>query len=281
MTIRAPAPGSRPSRVTRLALMRLLLAGGLVLVWNVAAWVTPPEARSDGQSPPQAKDPLPSILVDVNTATWKPRGRVLFDVTATVRNKLSGAGFPIVRDAAEPHDLTLTLDYREERGRQYDFTTYQTIVTGRFRLERPGSTPLLDLTVQEQSGEDLGGTPPYIDAIQRFETHPSVFFLGDIVRGRLRGESARAPALMAGLRRELQAESAGVDPLSTPHTMTVADSTLPKLARHRAIRELGRLGDPQAVPFLRELLSHEDPEIQQTAGQALARIESQGIAEHR
>ncbi len=281
MIIRDPAPGSRPSPVTRLALMRLPLAGGLLLVWSVAAWVTPPEARSDGQSPPQAKDPLPSILVDVNTATWKPRGRVLFDVTATVRNKLSGAGFPIVRDAAEPHDLTLTLDYREERGRQYDFTTYQTIVTGRFLLERRGSSPLLDLTVQERSGEELGGTPPYVDAIQRFETHPSVFFLGEIVRGRLRGDSARAPALIAGLRRELQAESAGIDPLSTPHTMTVGDTTIPALARHRAIRELGRLGEPEAVPFLRELLSHKDPNIQHAAGLALAQIESQETAERR
>ncbi len=279
--IRDPVPHPCPGCSARLPLPRLLAVGGLLQIGLWAGLVNPLAARGDMQVPGQPNDPVPSILVEVNTATWKPRGRVLFDVTATVRNKLSAAGFPIVRDEAEPHDLTLTLEYREEQGRQYDFTTYQTIVTGRFRLERPGSTPLLDLTVQEQSGEDLGGTPPYIDAIQRFETHPSVFFLGDIVRGRLRGESARAPALMAGLRRELQAESAGVDPLSTPHTMTVADSTLPKLARHRAIRELGRLGDPQAVPFLRELLSHEDPEIQQTAGQALARIESQGIAEHR
>lgn len=244
--------------------LRLLLGSGLLLVWACAA---PADA-------PAADAPLPSVLVEVRTATWKPRGRVLFDVKATVRNKLSGVGFPIVRDAEQPHDLTLKVDYREERGRQYDVTAYQTIVTGRFRLEGQGSTPLLELSVQERSAEQLGGTPPYIDAIQRFETNPSVFFLGDIVRERLQGERGRAPALMAGLRRVLRKDASRIDPLSAPHTMMAAESSLPRVARHRAIRELGRLGDPRAVPFLRELLSHDDPAIRQTAGQALAAIES-------
>lgn len=273
MTSRDQGRRSRPGRGALLAPARLLVGGGLLLVWAVLS--SPLEARDETTGPAQPNEPLPSILVDVSTATWKPRGRVLFDVTATVRNKLSGVGFPVVRDEAEPHDLILMLEYREERGRQYDFTTYQTIVTGRFRLEGQGSTPLMDLTVQERSGEQLGGTPPYIDAIQRFETHPSVYFLGDIVRERLRGEPARAAALMAGLRRELQAGTARIDPLSAPHTMMAGETTLPRVALQRAIRELGRLGDPEAVPFLRELLSHQDPTIQQAAGQALVRTESQ------
>ncbi len=264
-----PARRSRPCRAAPLAPRRRGVAGGLLLALIWAALANPLAVRGDTMTPARPNDPLPSILVEVQTATWKPRGRVLFDVTATVRNKLSGAGFPIVRNAAEPHDLTLALDYREEQGRQYDVTTYQTIVTGRFRIEERGSAPLLDLTVQERSGERLGGTPPYVDAIQRFETNPSVYFLGEIVRGRLRDEPTRSRALIAGLRRELQAATSGVDPLSAPHTMMVGDSTVPALAHQRAIRELGRLGDPEAVPFLRELLLHKDPEIQQAARQAL------------
>lgn len=249
--------------------MRRLVVGGLWLVWIWAAVTDPGAARGDTTKPVQPDERLPAILVEASTATWKPRGRVLFDVTATVRNKLSGAGFPIVRDATEPHDLTLTLEYREERGRPYDFTTYETIVTGRFQLEGRGSTPLLELTVQERSGAQLGGTPPYIDAIQRFESNPSVYFLGEIVRARVRGEPDRTPALIAGLRRELEAEASRLDPLSAPHTMMARESTVPRLAHQRAIRELGRLGDPEARPFLRELLSHEDPKIQQAAEQAL------------
>lgn len=274
MMSRGPAPRSRRGGAALPPLAWLLVGGVLPVVWSWAGLANPLAARGDTAVPARPSDPLPSILVEVSTATWKPRGRVLFDVTATVRNKLGGAGFPIVRDAAEPHDLTLTLDYREEQGRQYDFTTYQTIVTGRFRLEGQGSPPLLDLTVQERSGEQLGGTPPYVDAIQRFETHPSVFFLGDIVRERLRGEPARASALIAGLRRELLAAQAKVDPLSAPHTMLIGESALPGLAHRRAIRELGRLDDPEVEPFLRELLSHQDPKIRQAAEHALAGTES-------
>lgn len=265
-----PARRSPRGRTARPTVTRRLVGGGLLVVWLWQALAIPLAVSGDTTRPARPGDPLPSILVEVRTATWKPRGRVLFDVTAAVRNRLSGAGFPIVRDAAEPHDLTLALEYREERGRQYDVTTYQTIVTGRFRLEGRGATPLLEFTVQERSGEQLGGTPPYIDAIQRFETNPSVYFLGEIVRGRVRGDPARAAALMAGLRRELQSETSGIDPLSAPHTMMAGESILPRLAHQRAIRELGHLDDPEAVPFLRELLSHKDPGIQQAARQALA-----------
>lgn len=277
-TMRGPVAGGSTRPVTP----GLCLAGGLLVLCGTALLVPAPAAGSD-RPPVRAEqdDSLPSILVEVRTATWKPRGRILFDVTATVRNRLSSAGFPIVRDAAQPRDLTLTLDYREKRGRQYNFTTYQTIVIGRFQLESQDSSRILDLRVQEQSGQELGGTPPYIDAIQRFETHPSVYFVGDIVKGILRGEPDRALALIAGLRRELETESSGIDPLGAPHTMTAEDSALPQLARQRAIEELGQLGGPQVVPFLRDLRSHKDPEIQQAARHALDRIEAQDTAEHK
>lgn len=275
----ARSDGSGSARAALPALTRRLVRGGMVVAWAWTAVLTPLPARGAATVPAQLQDPLPSILVDVSTTTWKPRGRILFDVTATVRNKLSRVGFPVVRDAAAPHDLTLTLDYGEERGRQYDLTTYQTIVTGHFRLEGRDSTPLLDFTVQERSGDQLGGTPPYIDAIQRFETNPSIFFLGDLVLARLRGEEARAPALVAGLRRELGGETSGIDPLSAPHTMMMGESHLPRLAHRRAIRELGRLGGAAAVPFLRDLLSHDDPTIQHAARRALAKTESQETVE--
>lgn len=245
----------------------------LAVAWAACAGLAGPPAVT--ATTVEREPTLPAVTVDVRTATYKPRGRVLLDVLGLVRNRLRDAQIPLARDGSAPGTVTLSVDYQEERGAQYEFDTYATIVTGRFRLTGPDSAPLFDMTVRERSGEELFGTPPYIDAIQKFETNPYVYFLGNVVREHLVGRGDETAALIHGLREMMGAEAAGFDPLSAPHTMLEAETTYPTRARERTVRELGRLGDPRAVPVLTELLSHSDETTRTLAAQALA-----GITEH-
>jgi len=92
-----------------------------------------------------------TIYVNVTSSTWMPRGRTLLDIAPTIRTKLDSAGFTVVRNQSDLHDLILTIQYREEQGRQYRIDTYGTDITCVVRLEHAELGPLLDLTIRESS----------------------------------------------------------------------------------------------------------------------------------
>ncbi len=273
MAILTARPRSERSARVMFRSRKTALCCGLVIGWVFSLvpgdWTRAQAVAAQGDA---ARDPARTILLEVTSSTWVPRGRTLTEVGPGIRNKLRSAGFTVVSDASVPHAQTLSVAYREARGRQYRIDTFGTEITCRLRLEHAALGTLLDVTVRESSGEQYLGTPPYIEAIQEFETNPYVYFLADLVKGRVVSGLDVTESLIEGLERLTKVTTSGYDPLSAPHSMTHLETGWAGAARNRTIVELGRLGDPRAVPLLTHLLTDSDPKARRLSAVALGAI---------
>lgn len=213
-----------------------------------------------------------TIYVDVVASTWMPRGRTLSDIAPSLRTKLALAGFSVTRDRADPHELTLKVRYREEQGRQYRFDTYGTDITCVVQLEHADLGPLLDLTIQESSTYPETGTPPYLEALEKFVTNPYFYLLGDLVKGRVMSRRDTVGSLVEGLRRLTDHEPGKSDPLKGEYLMVSDEVMFFTAARENVIQELGRLKDPRAVSILTRLLKHTDRRVRLFSVRALRSI---------
>ena len=180
----------------------------------------------------------------------------------------------MVTTSSDPHDFILTIDYREEQGRQFSINSYGTDITCAIRLEDDNKEILLDLTVQESSGDQNLGTPPYIEAVSRFETNPYIYLLGDVVKGRTVMGLDTTGSLIKGLERLAAIDTSGFDPLSAPHSLSDADSPYGTQALYNTIQEVGRLEDLRALPVLTQVLHHRDAHARLLSVQVLGRIGS-------
>lgn len=210
-----------------------------------------------------------SVYIDLTFSTWHPRGRTLSQIGPALKIKLTNAGFTVVPKASDPHDLTLKVRYREERGQQYKFDTYGTEITCEVKLEHASAGSLLDLTIRETSGAYDSGTPPYLEALERFDTNPYFYFLGEIVSSRTRSRSDVTEALIRSLQHMIQAETPKTEQLQDAHGFLPGESLYPALVRENTIRELGRLRDDRAVPVLTALLGHASRQTRLASIEAL------------
>jgi len=221
--------------------------------------------------------PAKTIYMDIAFTTWMPRGKTLADVAPSLRTSLASAGFTVVRNSTESHDLTLKVDYREERGEQYKFDMYGTDITCVIQLEHPELGPLLDMTIRESSANPESGTPPYLETLERFQTNPYFYFLGQFVRASITSRPDRTGVLLQSLQRLMDNESRKSD-LHRPDLgdgmleMVHGETLYPLLVRENTIRELGRLKDPQAVPLLTTLLGHGNRQVRLLSVRALGAI---------
>lgn len=214
------------------------------------------------------------IFLEAKSSTWMPRGRNLLDVGPLVRDKLSSRGFLLKTAQSDPPLHALRVDYQETRGHQYTLDSFGTNISCEIELTHPTLGTLLNLTVQESSGRQTFGTPPYVVALQKFQTNPYIYFLGDIVRGRAIEGLDLSQSLMKGFRRVLQEKKGLVDPLLNPHSMEEAESSYALQAQAKTLTELGRLKNPGAVPFLREMLHHSDSKLRVLSVKALGALAS-------
>ncbi len=248
--------------------LRLLSCVALACLVSGAA-VAPAAAPTLTDKQVQILNRAKTIYVDVTASTWMRRGRTLSDVAPSLRTKLALAGFTVVRNQADRHDLTLKVLYREEQGRQYRIDTYGTDITCVVQLEHAGIGPLLDLTIQESSTYPETGTPPYLEALEKFIANPYFYLLGDLVKGRVVSRLDTTGALIEGLRRLAEHEPVKSDPLKGEYLMLSDEVMFYTSARENVIQELGRLKDPRAVPLLTRLLGHSDPRVRLLSVRAL------------
>ena len=253
--------------------------GGLFSLFVLCLVMRPPVAPAEeqmvGGAERQLVDRATTVYVDATSSTWRSRGRVSFQVVPSVRMKLQSAGFAVVQNQTDPHDLTLKVEYREERGSQFRIDLYATDISLVASLEHPTEGQLLRLTIRESSGLNEMGNAPYLQVLQRLETNPYFYFLGDIIRGHVVSRLDMTGALIEGLERiEAKDQSILMSPLGDQ--LPAAESTLPtfeshyaRLAREKTIHELGRLQDPRAVPVLVTLLEHPDPGVRLASVRAL------------
>jgi hypothetical protein len=186
-----------------------------------------------------------------------------------VRRKLTAAGLATVRERTEPHELTLVLDYREERGREYGIDHYGTDFSCRVLLEHKTLGPLLDYTIREPAPSEETATPPYLESLARLEANPYLYLIGDLVRGRVLSRLDRTGALVQGLERLNDFDSSKLDHPQDGHSMAPTEVVYLSQAQENTIRELGRLQEPRAVPALERLVRHKERRLRLAAVEAL------------
>ncbi len=247
--------------MTRAAVARSILSLSLL--------VAPPSILADEQASGGAHSQLadlPNVYLQVTSSTWRSRGRVSFALAPSLKMKLGSAGFTVVENRTDPHELTLQVEYREERGRQFRIDLYGTDITCAITLEHEQQGQLLHVTVRESPTYADRDTGPYIEVLHRFETNPYYYFLGDIVKGRVVSRLDVNGSLVLGLERLVEAESrltsADAEAASNPaNTLPASDILLAGQALNNAILEVGRLREARAVPVLTKLLEHRNRQV--------------------
>ena len=224
----------------------------------------------------------PSVYVDVVAETWKTRGRLLYDIEGSVLRKLASAGFHFVRDQEDRHELTLVVHYREERGEQYDINAFGTVIHGRFSLDSPQSEFSWQFTISETSNNSISGPPPYLDALQKFESNPYYFFLGDILRGHVQQNLEPKRGLLFALERMMTMEGSLIktDRIGSsdflhppePHAMPVSQDLYATTAVLRALEKYVDSGDRSIIPILFRLIHHQESEVRIAAIEALGTL---------
>ncbi|MGQ0809771.1 MAG: HEAT repeat domain-containing protein [Nitrospiraceae bacterium] len=214
-----------------------------------------------------------TIFVDLAFSTWMKHGHTLSQIAPSVKMKLVNAGFVVVPQTTDPHDLTLRVEYREEQGKQYRIDTFGTEIIFRARLEHHSVGQILDLSIKEDPGPLDSGTPPYLETLQRFDTNPYFYFLGDILAAKVRSNLDTTAALIRSLSKLGPPDPAKSEPATTDHgVMLPGDTLYASLARENTIRELGRLEDRRAVPVLVSLLQQGKREVRLLAVEALRNL---------
>lgn len=264
--------------------MRLLLVSSLFIIGlTVTALST---AAEDTPSHPTTVGvgQAPVIYLDVQASTWRPRGRVSFGIVPSVRMKLASAGFAVTQAPESPHGLILTVDYREERGKQISLNLYGTEISCVMHLDHPQQGRLLSATIHELPAYAELVTAPYVEVVEKFQANPYFYFLGDLIRGRIDAHLDTTGALIQALDRHVDRErhpraATPLDTLESPaETFSDLDLHFAELARENAVEELGRLKDSRAIELLKTLMFDSDPRTRLRAVLALGEFDAPSLA---
>jgi hypothetical protein len=253
----------------------------LIVLMTAGAVANATQETIDGQA--MAGDAR-VIYLNLDTSTWRPRGRISFGIAPTLRLKLVKAGLGVIQDPAAPHDATLEVKYREERGRQISVNSFGTDITFMVRLHDEQEQHPLSLVIHESpSYADLVNAP-YVEVVEKLQANPYFYFIGDIVHERMQTHADTTGALILALERHYDHElhPQPVTPLDTlvspGETFPDLDALFSAAAQQNAIDELGRLKDSRAINLLERLTSHANHLTRLRAVVALAQFDDPSIA---
>jgi hypothetical protein len=198
--------------------------------------------------------------------------------------KLTSAGFAVTEDPETPHDLTLTVDYREERGKPISISLSGTEITCVMFLDHPQQGRLLYTKIHEKPRYAELVTAPYVEVVEQFQTNPYFYFVGDLIRGRIDADLDTTGALIQAVDRQFDRErhprvATPLDTLESPaETFPDLDLHFADSARENAVEELGRLKDPRAIELLKTLMFHSEPRTRLLAVLALGEFDAPFLA---
>lgn len=210
----------------------------------------------------------PTIQVIVQTATWKTRGRLLYDVEGTILKKLSLAGFQTVHDRKKPHQYQLVVQYEENRGAQYGVELWGTIIQASFLFRGATISEPLNWEIKETSTNTVSGPAPYLDALLKFETHPHYFFLGSMLQQMAKGVVLQKDALTQAVTQFVLVVYPTIDDLASQDGVRIQDHFMEnsrrvyqEVALQRAMDELvhQEIPDEALAPIAERLLESVDP----------------------
>jgi hypothetical protein len=198
--------------------------------------------------------------------------------------KLSSAGFAVTQDPEHPHDLALTVEYREERGKPVSINLSGTEITSVIFLDLPQQGRLLYTKIHESPSYAELVTAPYVEVVEKFQTNPYFYFLGDLIRGRIDAHLDITGALIQAVGRHFERErhpriATPFDTLESPaETFPDLDLHFAASAQENAVEELGRLKDTRAIELLKTLMFHSDPRTRLRAVLALGELDAPSLA---
>ncbi len=227
--------------------------------------------------------PKPLIFLDVQAHTWRPHGRISFGIIPSLKIKLASAGFAVTEAPDDPHDLTLRVEYREERGAPISHNLFGTELTCILLLDHPQQGRLLSTTIHESPAYAGLVTAPYVEVVEKFQTNPYFYFLGDLIRGRIDAGLDTTGGLIQALDRQIDRQrhtrpGTPLDTLESPsETFSDLDLHYAALALENAVEELGRLKDGRALDLLKELMFHPDSRTRLRAVLALGEFDAPSL----
>lgn len=236
--------------------------------------------RSLAQSPNDGFVFKPTIYVNIDATTWKTRGRFLYDLEGTILKKVSLAGFQVVREVTQPHECELLVVYREERGEQYRIDSWGTTIRGDFRFSGMALSHPASWSIVEYSRNVEFGSPPYLDALMKFETHPYYFFLGEVLRYVVEQDGQMEEGLLKAVEQRITAvysqSSVRRDgPTAQDHFMESPNVLYQDLAFQRTLEELRQqeFSEEDLVPMARKVLLSPARALRLQAVQLLAQAQ--------
>ena len=240
------------------------------------------EDASDRQA---TVDVGPVVYLDVQASTWRrPRNRISFGIVPALRTKLTSAGFAVTENPDNPHAMTLQVEYREERGKQISFNLFGADITCRIVLQHPQHEREPSVTIHESPSYTDLVSAPYVEVVEKLQSNPYFYFLGDVVRGWTTAHVDTTGALIQALDRQFDREL-HPPPVTPQDTLVSPAETFPDLDVHFAasaeqntIEELGRLKDTRAIDLLERLTFHADRRTRLHAVLALAQFDAPSIA---
>jgi hypothetical protein len=175
--------------------------------------------------------------------------------------KLTSAGFAVTQDPQRLHDLTVRVQYREDRGKPIGVNAYGTDISCLVLFDSPGHGVQSVAIHESPSYTDLV-TAPYVEVVQKLETNPYFYFIGDIVRGWHNGIDTTG-ALIEALTRQFDEER--------------LDAHFAPSAQENAVDELGRLGDARAIEVLKKMMFEADRNMRLHAVMALGQFDAPSV----
>jgi hypothetical protein len=219
-------------------------------------------AEIPGGSPVVGAEPV--VYLDVQASTWRSRGRISFGIEPVLRMKLTSAGFTVTQDPEQPRDLTVRVEYREERGERIAVNLYGTDIICRIHFDRLEPARVQQsISIRETPSYSELISAPYVEVVEKLETNPYFFFLGHIVRG-WHQDLDTTGALIQALERQFNEELHRL-PVSPMATLVSPAETFPDPEDHfkpsaqvNSVDELGRLKDTRALELLERLMRQAD-----------------------
>lgn len=265
-------------------MIRLLLVSSLFSIGLSLTSLSAAAEDSPSYPTPAGFGQEPVIYLDVQTSTWRPRGRVSFAIVPSLRMKLASAGFAVTQAPESPHELTLTVEYREERGKQISVNLFGTEINCVVLLDHAQEGRLLSTKIHESPAYAELVTAPYVEVVEKFQANPYFYFLGDLIRGRIDAHLDTTGALIQALNRHVDRArhpraATPLDTLESPaETFSDLDLHFASLAQENSVEELGRLKDTRAIELLKTLMLDSDPRTRRRAVLALGEFDAPSLA---
>jgi hypothetical protein len=219
----------------------------------------------------------PTIYIETSITSWRSHQRAAMPLEPTIKVKLQQAGFTVVHEQTEPHAFVLRVDYREIRGREIRFDDYQTEIACDLRLEDRRQGLLGRWTIHALPPSSLTAPGSFTDTWYEFQSHPHMFFLGELARRAADQKPDTVETLVQGLDQLAREWSRGAQERKpgtwNAHGFSVNDMPYARAAAQRTVRELAQLKDSRAVPVLTSLVERlRDPWLRLDAIAALGAL---------